>query len=328
MLTVPGKEPRSRFGQSARVEKHRPPMPRPKPDLRPQPQRPQPQRSQPEVVDPIWLLKGIGLTLLAALVCGYLAFCLLFYQGQWQLVLHPTRTSSSPPSIAGITYEVVHFAPDESAVPQLTGWWIPAAPAARYVQTTVLFLPGADGSLVDAVPTLAALHAIGINIFAFDYRGYGQSADTRPNQLNMMHDADSAWQYLNVSRAIPAQQIVLYGVDVGASLATHLALTHASIPALILDSPNGDLLAAVQRDPRSHLVPLKLLFRERFPLAKPLAGLKTRKLLLLRSYAGKKTYKNTSNPAIEVEIDPASANYRPIVAAFLNQYLNHSAAQP
>src|SRR5882757_11072554 len=87
-----------------------------------------PQPAPPDVVSPIWLIKAIALTIIAALFCGYLTFCLLFYQGQWQLVLHPTRTSASPTSIAGIPYELIRFGPDESATPQLIGWWIPAAP--------------------------------------------------------------------------------------------------------------------------------------------------------------------------------------------------------
>ena len=184
--------------------------------------KPLPTKVQYEDVNPMWLVKAIAATVLAALICGYLTFCLLFYQGQWQLILHPTRTSSAPTSIAGTPYERIHFGLDESATPQLTGWWIPSAPGAPYDDTTILFLSGSDGSLADSIPTLASLHNIGLNVFAFDYRGYGQSAPTRPNQLNMIKDAESAWRYLTISRAIPVQQIIPYGTGVGASIAVKL----------------------------------------------------------------------------------------------------------
>src|SRR5271168_1472679 len=223
-------------------------MPRPTPTPKPN-TKPSPAKVQYEDVSPMWLLKAIAVTIVAALFCGYLTFCLLFYQGQWQLVLHPTRTSSAPASVAGITYELIYFGPDESATPQLTGWWIPSAPGARYAHTTILFLPGSEGSLVDTIPTLASLHNIGLNVFAFDYRGYGQSVPTRPNQINMTNDADSAWRYLTTSRAISAQQIIPYGTGVGASLATKLATDHNTVPALILDAPRADLLEVAQRDP-------------------------------------------------------------------------------
>ena len=53
-------------------------------------------RTQPrKTSDPLWLIKAIAFTILVALFCGYLTLCLLFYQGQWQLVLHPTRTSAA-----------------------------------------------------------------------------------------------------------------------------------------------------------------------------------------------------------------------------------------
>src|SRR6201993_3334283 len=116
-----------------------------------------PQPAPPDVVSPIWLVKAIVLTIVAALLCGYLTLCLLFYQGQWQLVLHPTRTSASPASIAGIPYELVRFGPDESATPQLTGRWIPAAPGSPYASITMLFLPDGNGSLVNSTPLLASL---------------------------------------------------------------------------------------------------------------------------------------------------------------------------
>jgi pimeloyl-ACP methyl ester carboxylesterase len=293
-------------------------MPRPTP----KPNNSKQQPAQFETVDPAWLLKALALTVLAALFCAYLTFCLLFYQGQWQLVLHPTRTAASPQSIAGIPYELIHFGPDESAVPQLTGWWIASAPGARYANTTLLFLPGSDGSLADAIPTLASLHNLGINVFAFDYRGYGQSAATRPNQQNMTHDADSAWQYLNISRHIAAQQIVLYGTGVGASLATQLAASHADSPALILDAPHGDLLNAALHDPRSKLVPVRLLFHERFPLAEPLSTLHTPKLLLSRTASRDEAFRTAADPKRTVELAaPSQALYQQSLTRFLDEYV-------
>ncbi len=294
-------------------------MPRPTP--RPDKHTP-PVKVQYEDVSPIWLVKAIAVTVVAALFCGYLTFCLLFYQGQWQLVLHPARTSSAPASIAGIPYELIHFGLDESATPQLTGWWIPSSPGARYAQTTILFLPGSDGSLADCIPTLTSLHNIGLNVFAFDYRGYGQSAATHPSQLSMTHDANSAWQYLTTSRAIPAQQIIPYGTGVGAALATQLAADHNAIPALILDAPRADLLEVAQRDPRSHLVPVRLLFHERFPLAQPLTILKTPKLLLSRTTSTDGNFLHASDPKLTVELPSLSEPlYNQSLTRFLDQYL-------
>jgi pimeloyl-ACP methyl ester carboxylesterase len=280
------------------------------------------QPQHPEVVDPVWLVKAVAFTVLTALFCGYLTFCFLFYQGQWQLVLHPARTTASPQSIGGAPYELIHFGPDESATPQLTGWWIPSAPDGRYAHTTLLFLPGSDGSLKDCIPTLLSLHNLGINVFAFDYRGYGQSAATHPTQQNMTRDVDSALQYLNTSRAITDPHIVPYGIGVGASLAANLARTHAAIPALILDSPRTDLLDAALHDPRSNLLPVRLLFNQRFPLAQPLAALQTPKLLITRASSPAPAYRTAANPKFTVEIStPSEPLYLQSLMRFLDQYV-------
>jgi hypothetical protein len=299
------------------IQKFPMPRPTPKPD-----KRAAPLPNPPEVVSPIWLVKAIAVTIFAALFCGYLTFCWLFYQGQWQLVLHPARTASSPPSIAGIPYELIRFGPDESATPQLTGWWIPSDPGGRYAHLTILFLTDGNGSLANSIPTLAHLHNLGINVFAFDYRGYGQSAAIRPSQQSMIHDTASALQYLTNSRAIPAKQIVPYGTGTGASLATALAIAHSDIPALILDAPRADLLNVAMRDPRATLLPVRLLFHERFPLAQPLSALHTPKLLISRATSLDQAFLTASDPRLTVELTSSSAVlYQQSLTRFLDQYL-------
>jgi uncharacterized protein len=296
----------------------KPSMPRPatKPDKR------KPQPNPPDVVSPIWLVKAIAITIVAALFCGYLTLCLLFYQGQWQLVLHPTRTTSSPASIAGIPYELIHFAPDESATPQLTGWWIPSDPGGHYAHYTILFFPDGNGSLADSIPTLASLHNLGLNVFAFDYRGYGQSAATRPSQKNMTQDADSAWQYLITSRTLAEPQIIPYGTGIGAFHATRLATLHKAVPVLILDTPRADLLDVAMHDQRAAFIPVRLLFHERFPLAEPLSNLRTAKLLLSRSTAPDKPFLTASDPKMSVELTkPSALLYQESLSRFLDQYV-------
>lgn len=277
----------------------------------------------PDKVEPVWLLKAAGAVLVAALICGYLTACLLFYQGQWQFVLHPGRSKPAPGTIAGIPFEPVRFGVDESGTPQLTGWWIPVAPNSRYAAETILYLPSGDGSLVDAQPTLSALHSLGINIFAFDYRGYGQSAATHPDERRMKQDTASAWKYLTTSRALPAARIIPFGEGVGASLAANLASIQGQIPGVILRSPRFDLTSAVSQDPRVHLLPVRLLFHDTFDIRSAAASLKATKLFLLpenssffdsaRSAADPKII--TAVPAGQIS-DPASIEQ---VARFLDQ---------
>jgi pimeloyl-ACP methyl ester carboxylesterase len=287
----------------------------------------------PEVVDPRWLLKALGLILLLALICGYLTLCVLFYQGQWQLVLHPSRSTPAPSAIAGTPIVPVHFGIDESATPQLTGWWLPAAPDSRYPAATVLYLPNGDGSLADsdAPIALAALHTVGINVFAFDYRGYGESAALHPNQLRMQQDAAFAWQYLAASRHLAPSQIVLFGTGVGAALATQLAAQHPQAPALLLKAPRPDLLDLVRADLRAKLLPVRLLFHDRFEIAPTLSTLPTPKLLIVSGQAGHSDqqtatlYRSAANPKFSVYLSASPADNPAMLQQafirFFDQYL-------
>jgi uncharacterized protein len=141
----------------------------------------------------------------------------------------------------------------------------------------------------------------------------------------MTHDADVAWHYLNTARSIPASQIVLYGTGVGTSLATYLAATHTAAPALVLDSPQADLLTTALHDHRSNLIPVRLLFHERFPLTEPLSTLQTPKLLLTRAASPNEAYRTAANPKVTVELtDPSEAIYNQSIARFLDDYIKPS----
>lgn len=285
---------------------------------RSKPRPPQPARHV-ENVPVTWLLKAFAAVVLAAAACIYGTLCFLYSRGQWQFVLHPTRATGEPAA----STNPVHFAPNDTGQPQLTGQWLTAQAEGRYGRLTILFLPGGDGSLANSAATIAALHDLGLNIFAFDYRGYGFSANLHPSQQRMSEDAQAAWRYLTTTRGVPPSTIIPYGVGVGASLATSLATTHPEVPALILDSPHTDLLDSVRREsPR--LLPVSLLFRERFPLAEPLSGLRTPKLLLADAGAATPAaFAKAADPKLTVFLSSRTGPlFNQAMERFLDGYLN------
>ncbi len=271
------------------MPKSNPKKPAPGPRLAP---RYDPQRgfAPPEMiplVEVAWILKALAAVFLVALLCAYATICVLFSRGQWQLVLHPSRTIAATPASLNLPYTEVHFGVDETGIPQLTGWWLPAAnspteSAATGTTTTntALILHAADGNLTNALPSAQLLHAQHLNVLLFDYRGYGQSLGQHPTQSSMQADAADALTYLTTTRSIPATSIVVYGTGLGASLAVHLCAQNPTLPALILQSPDGDLTDRAALDPRSKIIPFSLLFNQTFPLAEPLQHLPTPKLIL------------------------------------------------
>jgi hypothetical protein len=75
------------------------------------------------------------------------------------------------------------------------------------------------------------------------------------------------------------------------------------------------------RDSRATLLPVRLLFHERFPLAEPLSTLRTPKLLISRTTAPDQTFRNASDPKLTVELaSPSPVLYDQSLARFLDQY--------
>ncbi len=111
------------------------------------------------------------------------------------------------------------------------------------------------GSLSDTLPQLQALHTLGINMFAFDYRGFGKSVNIHPSERSTYEDADAAWRYLTETRHLSPSTIVLDGVGLGAAIAAETARRHPQTPALILEDPRPPVLDSLQFDPRTRLLP-------------------------------------------------------------------------
>ena len=292
-----------------------------------------------EVVNPVWLVKALLLTFIAALLCAWLTVCLLVYQGEWQFVLHPSHTIDRTPTSAGLAFSDVRFDASETGQPRLTGWWIPAQPpdqpqagfAPRYAAFTVLYLHDGSGSLSDTVPMLARLHAAGLNVFAFDYRGFGSSdASIHPSQDRMTEDASAALQYLTSTRHLSAGNIIPYGTGIGASLAANLAHTHSDLPAVILDNPVPDPAAVAAAAHPSKILPVRFLFGDQFNITKPLASLATPKLFIAGGLNSRSDvqaiqilFQHTASPHFSVTLPPRrdDANFQKALSRFLDQYV-------
>jgi uncharacterized protein len=278
----------------------------------------------PEMVDLIegaWILKALGGVIGLALVCAYVCVCALFWYGQWQLVLHPSRTVSVTPASVNLAFTEVHFGVDATGQPQLDGWWIPSDDASG---STVLMLHAGDGSIADALPKASTLHEARLNVLLFDYRGYGRSGGQHPAELTMREDAHTALDYLLHTRQVPPSQLIVYGYGLGAPLALQLCATvQIECPLLVLDAPDGDLLARVSADPRAKIVPAPLLFNERFPLAAPLRSSQSAKLLI--SYpAGPapQMLKDARDPKLLAELKAGDTDaYLSTLRRFLDEYI-------
>lgn len=258
-------------------------------------------RSDPNhvLVDPRWLAKVLGYTVLAALLCAYLLMCALFRLGSWQWVLHPTHNAQGGTGLAG---ELIHFGPDASGAAQLTGEWIPSQDRNK---ATVIYLRPGDGQLDFAdAPLITMLHKDGLNVLAFDYRGYGRSAaKPHPSEERMGEDAEAAWSYATGLRGVPADHILIYGAGVGSSVAANLAAAHPQAAGLVLRNATADVLGTIRSEKRARMFPVRLLLKDRFDLT-ALQRLNVPKLLWNIGVPGGDPEVNARVAAYQAAADP------------------------
>jgi hypothetical protein len=228
-----------------------------------------------------WLATAAGIAILAAGACAWGTLCLLFWQGSWQLLYHPKSAVTRTPASAGLNFQPTAFAATEAGEPRLRGWWIPAAANARHGRYTVLYLHGQNGNLSETVDALVALHAVGVNVLDFDYRGYGQSHFEHPSEARWREDAEWALKYLTGTRHVDAGTIVLDGAALGANLALEVAAAHPELAGVVLDEPLQAPMGAIFRDPRAQLVPAHLLVGDRFETNQAAQDLRTPSLWLV-----------------------------------------------
>lgn len=215
----------------------------------------------PPTVPAKWLLSAMAIALAVALLCAWGTLCILFWQGSWQLLYHPTSRVARTPASVNLNFEAIGFATNASGEPQLRGWWIPASSRAHY---TAIYFHGGDGNLGDAVDSLVRLHDAGLDILAFDYRGYGQSHFVHPSEASWREDADSTISYLTGTRHISAGAIILIGRELGGNLAVEVGAAHPDLAGIIVEAPLVSPAAAFFNDPRARLVPAHLLVRDRW----------------------------------------------------------------
>ena len=266
-----------------------------------------------------WLLGAFGVVIAASAVFLYFTLSVLFYAGQWQLVLHPSYTITNTPQAK---FEDIHFDYTETGAARLDGWWIPADAGSRWTGSAVLYLHGANGSLSNYVADLDALHALGVNVFAFDYRGYGKSKGPHPTEKRMNADADAAWRYLTDTRHMNPERIVIYGTGYGASVAADLASRHA--PAgVVMDGPNEPARDVIATDGRAKMLPMWLLLHEYFDPTATLKTLGVPKLFLDRNGEKARTeqlYKLAASPKSYCELKD-DAGYQAAMEQFLDGVL-------
>ncbi len=172
--------------------------------------------------------KGLMIAALVTLLSLYAALIVFLYFVQSRMLYFPSRKLVATPAAVGLSYTPVAFTADDGT--PLSGWFIPADGATG----AVLFCHGNGGNVSYLLDTIEQYHAIGLDVFAFDYRGYGESGG-RTTEQGTYQDVQAAWTYLTVQQRRDPSTIVLIGRSLGGAVVAWLAQT-VEPRALVLES--------------------------------------------------------------------------------------------
>jgi fermentation-respiration switch protein FrsA (DUF1100 family) len=180
--------------------------------------------------------------IIIGIVCGVIVT--LAYLLQSRFVYFPSRTLVADPSDVGLAFETINIETTDGV--RLSGWFVPHDKA----RGVVLFCHGNAGNISHRLESLQVFHRLGLDVFIFDYRGYGQSQGS-PTERGTYEDVRAAWKYLTQERNLLSGRIILFGRSIGGAIASNLAREHTP-GAVILESTftsMPDLAADIYRLP-------------------------------------------------------------------------------
>jgi hypothetical protein len=205
----------------------------------------------------------------------YVGLLLLLRLNESRLIYAPgtARVLTPPPRELDLPVERVEIRTDDSVT--LVAWVIRSK---RSADPWLLICHGNGGNISEAGRPLhyAGLRDLGLNLLAFDYRGYGESGG-KPAEPGLYRDAEAAYRYLRDTLGVPADRIVIFGHSLGSAVAVELA---ARVPAsgLILD---GALTSVTDRGQELYpFVPVRWIAGSRYASIEKIGNLRLPKLFL------------------------------------------------
>lgn len=147
-----------------------------------------------------------------------------------KFIFYPSPKIEQTPADVGLPFDDIFFTSDDGV--RLNGWFVPHPGAGL----TLLWFHGNAGNISHRVENIRLLHdKVEINIFIFDYRGYGRSAG-KVSEDGTYRDGEAALEYLRSRGDVDPEKIVFFGRSLGAAVAAEVAARQRCL-ALVLESP-------------------------------------------------------------------------------------------
>jgi hypothetical protein len=132
------------------------------------------------------------------------------------------------PAEFGVPAEDVFFETDDGV--KLHAWWVPRKKA----RGTVLYCHGNSGNITNRIDAFAQFGRLHMNVFAFDYRGYGRS-EGEPSEDGLFRDVRAAYDEVTGPLSQHPESVVLFGHSLGGAVAIDAAL-HRDVAGVVIQS--------------------------------------------------------------------------------------------
>jgi len=194
--------------------------------------------------------------LLIILAGFYVVFCFMIFLYQKRLLYYPERGVFLNPGHMQMDYEPVTLESGENGEASIVGCYVPS----ERDRATLLFCHGNAGNISNRLESIKQFSALGLNVFIFDYRGYGESRGPL-TEKGTYDDALAAWRYLTETRGEAPERIIVFGRSLGGAVAVWLA-TQVEPAALIVES---SFTSVVDMGRKLYpYLPIRLLARYRY----------------------------------------------------------------
>jgi len=239
-------------------------------------------------------------------VIVYLGLLILLRLNESRLVYFPGAERRLIPPPAELQLPVQRAAIRTEDGLTLASWVIRAGPDPT--EYWLLICHGNAGNLSEfgRPAHYAGLRALGLNLLAFDYRGYGES-EGAPSESGLYKDADAAYRYLREELGVASDKIVVFGHSLGSAVAVDLA---SRVPAagLILEGALTSVLARGQE--LYPYIPVRWIGRSRYSSIDKISRVQVPKLFLharadevIPIAHGRRLFQAASDPKTFVELN-------------------------
>lgn len=156
-----------------------------------------------------------------------------------QMIYYPSKYPEGfwTPERYGVHPEECWFTTEDGL--NLHGWY--AKGVASGPDLTLLWFHGNAGNITHRLDNMRQLLDLGLDVFIFDYRGYGKS-EGEPDEDGLYADGAAAYDFLVGEKKISADNIILFGRSLGTAVAVDVA-TKRSVRGIILESAFTDAKA-------------------------------------------------------------------------------------